>query len=103
MRKWWYQRILVIILVLMMTMGTGFGVQQLEASEEKQIVSSRGSNATYVIPGGMAIGIYMETDGMLVLSTECMECIDGNEYEPAKNLVKPGDYIVELNGKQIDN
>lgn len=103
MRKWWYQRILVIILVLTMTMGTGFGVQQLEASEEKQIVSSRGSNAQYVIPGGMAIGIYMETDGVLVLSTECMECVDGNEYEPAKNLVKPGDYIVEMNGEDIDS
>ena len=103
MRKWWYQRILVIILVLAMTMGTGFGVQQLEASEEKQIVSSKGSNAQYVIPGGMAIGIYMETDGVLVLSTECIECIDGNEYEPAKNLVKSGDYIVELNGKEIEN
>ena len=101
MRKWWYRRVLVIILVLSMTMGTGFGVQQLEASEEKQIVSSRGSNAQYVIPGGMAIGIYMETDGVLVLSTECMECVDGNEYEPAKNLVKPGDYIVELNGEEI--
>ena len=103
MRKWWYQRILVIILVLTMTMGTGFGVQQLEASEEKQIVSSRGSNAQYLIPGGMAIGIYMETDGVLVLSTECMECVDGNEYEPAKNLVKPGDYIVEMNGQDIDS
>ena len=103
MRKWWYRRVLVIILVLTMTMGTGFGVQQLEASEEKQIVSSGGSNAQYVIPGGMAIGIYMETDGVLVLSTECMECVDGNEYEPAKNLVKPGDYIVELNGQEIDN
>ena len=103
MKKWWYQRILVIILVLTMTMGTGFGVQQLEASEEKQIVSSRGSNSQYVIPGGMAIGIYMETDGVLVLATECIECIDGNAYEPAKNLVKSGDYIVALNGKEIDN
>ena len=103
MRKWWYRRILVIILVLTMTMGTGFGVKQLEASEEKQIVSSRDSNAEYVIPGGMAIGIYMETDGVLVLSTECIECVDGNEYEPAKNLVKPGDYIVGFNGEEIDS
>ncbi|MBQ4558743.1 MAG: SpoIVB peptidase [Tyzzerella sp.] len=103
MRKWWYQRILVIILVLAMTMGTGFGVQQLEASEEKQIVSSKGSNAQYVIPGGMAIGIYMETDGVLVLSTDCIECIDGNEYEPAKNLVKAGDYIIGMNGEKIEN
>ena len=103
MRKWWFRRILVIILVLTMTLGTGFGVEQLEASEEKQSVSSRGSNATYVIPGGMAIGIYMETDGVLVLSTECIECIDGNQYEPAKNLVKPGDYIVGLNGEAIES
>ncbi len=102
MRKWWYQRVLVIILVLSMTMGTGFGVKQLEASEERQIVSSRGSNSEYVIPGGMAIGIYMETDGVLVLSTECIECIDGNAYEPAKNLVKSGDYIVGFNGDTID-
>ena len=103
MRKWWYRRILVIILVLTMTMGTGFGVKQLEASEEKQIVSSRDSNAEYVIPGGMAIGIYMETDGVLVLSTECIDCVDGNEYEPAKNLVKAGDYIVGFNGEEIDS
>jgi len=103
MRKWWYRRILVIVLVLTMTMGTGFGVQQLEASEEKQIVSGRGGNAEYVIPGGMAIGIYMETDGVLVLSTECLECVDGNEYEPAKNLVKSGDYIVGLNGEEIES
>ena len=101
MRKWWYRRILIIILVLSMTMGTGFGVQQLEASEEKQSVSSKGKNEEYVIPGGMAIGIYMETDGVLVLSTECIECVDGNEYEPAKNIVKAGDYIVGFNGKEI--
>lgn len=102
-RWWWYRRILIIILVLSMTMGTGFGVQQLEASEERQIVSSKGSNTEYVIPGGMAIGIYMETDGVLVLSTESIECMDGNEYEPAKNLVKAGDYIVGFNGEEIDS
>lgn len=103
MRKWWYRRVLVIVLVLSMTIGTGFGMQQLEASEKKQIVNSNGSNTEYVIPGGMAIGIYMETDGVLVLSTECIECVDGNEYEPAKNLVKAGDYIVGLNGETIES
>lgn len=103
MRRWWYRRILVMLVVLAMTVGTGLGVEQLEASEEKQIVNSRGNNTEYVMPGGMAIGIYMETDGVLVLSTECIECVDGNEYEPAKNLVKPGDYIVGLNGEEIDS
>ena len=103
MRRWWYRRILVMIVVLAMTIGTGFSVEQLEASEENQVVSRGGSDAGTVIPGGMAIGIYMETDGVLVLSTESIECVDGNEYEPAKNLVKPGDYIVGFNGAEIDN
>lgn len=103
MRRWWYRRVLIMVVVLAMTIGTGLGVEQLEASEENQVVSRGGINTESVIPGGMAIGIYMETDGVLVLSTESIECVDGNEYEPAKNLVKPGDYIVGLNGEEIDN
>ena len=40
---------------------------------------------------------------MLVLATDSIECVDGNEYEPAKNLVKAGDYIVGMNGEKIDS
>ena len=36
-----------------------------------------------VLLGGMPVGIYMETDGVMVLSTESLEGTDGEEYEPA--------------------
>ncbi len=103
MQKWWYQRILVIVLLLTTIMGTGLGAQQIEASEQEHRVSNGEVDDEMVIPGGMPIGIYMETDGVLVLATECIECVDGTEKEPAKNLVKEGDYIVAINGEEIDN
>ena len=102
MRKWWYKRILIMFVLLAMTMGTGFGVTSLQEQEENQQVSTKSIDSKTVIPGGVPIGIYMEMDGVLVLATECIECVDGNEYEPAKNLVKSGDYIVGMNGETID-
>ena len=103
MRKWWYQRILVILILLGSVMGTGFGVQQLEASEDNQKVSSGTLDSEKVIVGGMPIGIYMETNGVLVLATDCIKCVDGNEYEPAKHLIKTGDYILSINGTKVES
>lgn len=102
MRKWWYRRILIMLVLLATTMGTGFGAVKLQEEEEKQLVSTKSIDSEMLIPGGAPIGIYMEMDGVLVLATECIECVDGNEYEPAKNLVKSGDYIVGMNGDVIE-
>lgn len=54
-----------------------------------------------VLVGGMPVGIYMETDGVLVLDTQTIQGIDGQEYDPAHNLVKSGDYIVGINQESI--
>lgn len=50
-----------------------------------------------VIPGGQAVGIYMETNGLLVLGTGTIIGEDGNAYEPAASFVQSGDYIMKLN------
>lgn len=54
-----------------------------------------------VIPGGTQIGIYLETEGVYVVGTGEVECIDGLNYEPAYQIVQAGDYILAVNGKQI--
>lgn len=54
-----------------------------------------------VLVGGMPVGIYMETDGVLVLDTQPIEGMDGQEHDPARNLVKSGDYIVGINQENI--
>jgi stage IV sporulation protein B len=50
-----------------------------------------------IIPSGMPIGIYVNTDGVLVLGTGEVAGMDGLGYEPALNILKSGDYIVAVN------
>ncbi|KAB1437649.1 SpoIVB peptidase [Candidatus Galacturonibacter soehngenii] len=57
----------------------------------------------YVIPCGMPIGIYIQTDGVLVIGTSVVNAMDGMNYEPSYKLVKSGDYIVGVNGTKINN
>jgi stage IV sporulation protein B len=59
--------------------------------------------AQYLIPSGEPIGIYMETNGVLVIGTGVVNGIDGLNYEPAYNIVKSGDYILSVNGEAIEN
>ena len=50
---------------------------------------------------GMPIGIYVKTDGVLVLGTAKITDANGEECQPAQNLVKSGDYIVSVNGEAV--
>lgn len=54
-----------------------------------------------VIPGGIPIGIYLETEGVYVVGTQEVEGEDGLNYEPAYQVVQTGDYILAVNGKKI--
>lgn len=54
-----------------------------------------------VIPGGCPIGIYIQSDGILVLGTSSITCEDGLNYEPALDVLKSGDYITKINEQVI--
>ena len=54
-----------------------------------------------LIPVGAPVGIYVKTDGILVIGVGKFEGRDGLSYEPAKYILKSGDYIQKLNGKTI--
>lgn len=56
-----------------------------------------------VIPGGVPIGIYLETEGVYVVGTGEVEAADGLNYEPAYQIVRTGDYILAVNGKRISD
>lgn len=56
-----------------------------------------------LIPSGQPIGIYVQTDGIMVLGTSVITCIDGLNYEPALNKLKSGDYIMSVNNKQLES
>lgn len=54
-----------------------------------------------VMPSGMPIGIYVNTDGVLVLGTGDVASSDGMNYEPALNILKSGDYIVAIDDTAV--
>lgn len=102
MKKYWYRRILIMIVVFTVAAGGSYYLIQEQQISMKQEVSAGTSGETLVIPGGMPVGIYLETDGVMVLGTEEITGADGMQYSPADHLVKSGDYIVGFNGQKID-
>lgn len=55
-----------------------------------------------LVPGGNAIGVRLNTRGVLVVAVTDVLGIDGNRYNPAKDAgIKPGDSILEINGVKV--
>ncbi|MBQ8147763.1 MAG: SpoIVB peptidase [Lachnospiraceae bacterium] len=63
---------------------------QVEAIEE-----------TYVIPCGCPVGIYMETEGIMVIDTGTIVDSQGVEQAPAGTVLQSGDYIQAVDGVYI--
>ncbi len=101
MRKYWYRRILIMIVTFLIAVGGGYYLIEYQRSRLEAEVNAATSSENMVIPGGMPIGIYLETEGVMVLGTDSITAEDGMDYEPAANLVKAGDYIVALNEQTI--
>lgn len=53
--------------------------------------------------GGETIGIKIDTNGILVLGTGAINGTDGQQHEPAKNIIQSGDYIYKLNNVVVSN
>ena len=56
----------------------------------------------YAIPCGSPIGIYLKSDGVMVIGTGRITGTDGMEVEPAYGILKSGDYIEAFNGKPVN-
>lgn len=56
------------------------------------------SDTKYAIPCGVPIGIYMKSDGLMVIGTGEVTTTAGDTVEPADGVLKSGDYIEAING-----
>lgn len=54
-----------------------------------------------VMPVGKAVGLYVHAKGLLVLGSGKVIGKDGFEYEPAREILQPGDYILAWNGESL--
>lgn len=53
-----------------------------------------------VIPCGIPVGVYLETDGIMVVGTSKIETQTGETVEPSYGILKSGDYILKVNGER---
>ncbi len=56
---------------------------------------------TEIIPCGMAVGVEIDTDGVMVLGTGYVNSTDNKAYEPARGVLKSGDLIVKADGVEM--
>ena len=56
-----------------------------------------------IIPGGIPVGIYVQTDGVFVIGTGKIELDDVQVESPAKNILKTGDYITGVQGRAVNS
>lgn len=55
----------------------------------------------YVYASGSTIGIYMETQGVLVVDSGVLQDENGISCSPAKHIIQSGDYIYKVNGQTL--
>lgn len=89
----------VNILFILAVAGLGFK----EEYNKKEITEVSGSlQADRVIPVGQTVGIYINTNGILVIDTSEVTDMEGKNTAPAKNKLITGDYITKLNGQTVN-
>ena len=72
-----------------------FGIIPL-TTMEVEVVSKR-----ELIPGGIPVGVYVQTDGIFVIGTGDIITEQGSVKSPAEHIVKTGDYITSFQGEPI--
>ncbi len=58
-------------------------------------------DAQYAIPCGVPAGIYLKSDGVMVVGTGRIRDQSGQELEPAYGVLESGDYIEAVNGEPM--
>lgn len=56
-----------------------------------------------VYPVGLPVGLYLKTQGVMIIDEGQVISKNGEKLCPAKGLVKKGDYITKFNGKTVSN
>jgi len=73
------------------------------AEEEHEHKSNYNNEPAEVIPGGMTVGIRINTSGVMVLGTDYISDQSGTSHKPTEGVLYPGDLIISVNGRLMEN
>lgn len=74
-----------------------FGIISLKKTKVKVI------DKTKVYPVGLPIGMYLKTQGVMIINTGEITDSKGEKHSPAKDKVNAGEYITGFNGVSVSN
>lgn len=98
-----YMLIINIVFILVVA-GLGYQIEK-EKHKIKEVTNSleesSSSKQKKVIPLGKIVGIYVNTNGILVIDTGEVVDMNNNKRIPAKHKLLSGDYILKLNNEKI--
>ncbi|MBR3833610.1 MAG: SpoIVB peptidase [Lachnospiraceae bacterium] len=104
-----YKRFLILILSLDMCLICAGLVKfnkesYVEASEiSKSVAVSKQDEEIWVVPSGEPIGIYVKSEGVMVIGIGEIKAADGQSYSPCSDIIAAGDYILSVEGELIED
>lgn len=76
---------------------------QSAENENTTAASEQAETVHMVMPSGKPIGIYVKTDGVMVIGTGEVKTKTGESCCPCMNLIESGDYITAINGTKVND
>ncbi|MCM1288416.1 MAG: SpoIVB peptidase [Clostridium sp.] len=76
---------------------------QSAENENTAAASEKTETVHMVMPSGKPIGIYVKTDGVMVIGTGEVKTKTGESCCPCMNLIESGDYITAINGTKVND
>ncbi len=104
-----YRRILILLLILdicIILAGIAkYHNKSYEVAAQTSYVSGGETSCEekWVVPSGEPIGIYVKSEGVMVIGIGEVNAKDGKKYSPCENLISAGDYILSIEGEMIDD
>ncbi len=79
------------------------GGEKGQGTKQEESAGSRNHSPakTMVYASGEPVGIYIRTDGVLVLGTQEVKDENGRSCTPAEHKLESGDYILAVNGEKL--
>ena len=74
-----------------------FGIFDLKNTNVKVV------DKEYAYPVGLPVGLYLKTQGVMIIGTGDIDTGTGDKISPAKNKVNEGEYIVKFNDISVSN
>jgi stage IV sporulation protein B len=98
------RRTYILTFLFVLTLITGYAAGKEESAVpvfgRRQAVMETGT-AREVVPLGIAIGVRINTDGVMVLGTGNFAGVNGETHNPSEGVLQAGDLVLNINGEPV--